>query len=134
MMYRTNTIETFPLLPTLNGNELYYALLVVFHIYSSHITLLDASNHRKFIEQICFYFQSSKRAEFVTNILRMIRKWLEYETDVLSLRDLEELLPSLKEVRTLPDSIIYFPTTTEYWNFIYDLCVRYVTIALLFNK
>ena len=120
-----------PLLPSLTGFEICYSLLTVFQILATHITLVDANTHRRFIGYICLYLQNIKRAEFNTNILQMISKWLVAEEEILTVKDIEDILRSLKEIHNLFDTIIYIQATTEYWNFIYALCVRYVVFVRL---
>lgn len=133
--YRPNITEklSLPKMPVLVGCEVIYSLLLIIELLSDNIKSLDPNNRNTFIDYICVFFKSVQRIELFTSVLVMIRKWLEDEDEVVTLQEITKIIEKTNDIRTVPENILYVSIISEYWNFIYAVCVRFVSMIYCFN-
>lgn len=115
-------------MPILRGNEVIYSLLLLIKLLAKNMKQLDDNSHNNFIRFICDFFQNVQRAELLTTVLVLIREWVESEEEIVTVKDISMIISKTNDIRSLPESVLYICIITEYWNFIYAVCIRYVII------
>lgn len=121
-----------PKMPILRGNEVIYSLLLLIKLLAKNMKQLDEKSHNNFIVFICDFIKKVQRAELLTTVLSLIREWLESEEEIITVKDVSLIINKTNDIRSLPESVMYICIITEYWDFIYDVCVRYVFFSSFF--
>lgn len=120
-----------PPIPVMKESELVYSLLLLIRLVATHMAYISADYRSYFINFLCEFFKITQRAELLTTVITLVRQWIEGDDDIVNLHDLEEILSKTCILRSLNDSVLFVGIITEYWNLVYAVIVRYVSLLIL---
>lgn len=113
-------------------SELVYSLLLLIRLVATHMTYISADHRSYFINFLCEFFKITQRAELLTSVISLVRQWIEGDDDIVNLHDLHEIFSKTSILRSLNENVLFVGIITEYWNLVYAVIVRYVSISIWF--
>ena len=122
-----------PVTPSLPYCEILYSLQLVVGMLIQNIHQLKSyrENSIKFLAKACpTLCQNGQRGDVVIFILNQLRELMEKDENVLTIREIDEILQGVNTLHMALESVLYSEMVTAHWSFILAVCKRYVGIMI----
>ena len=122
-----------PPIPSLPYCEIIYSLQLIIGMLIQNIHQLKSyrDNFIKFMAKVCpVLCQNTQRGDVVIFILNKLREVMERDEDVLTIREIDEILQGVNRLHIALESVLYTEMVTAHWSFILAVCKRYVGIRI----